>query len=229
MESLSPPQVTKNFVSDDNGEKSCNVSDAVAQEYLYYHKLLSESLQTPDKDQESERIRYSCCDDPRNAVEVAAAAAAATTTSNGLQKNGQRRRQQLSSVVACKHCQRTGDDTSGSQLIGELIDTAAFIGLFLSMGTLVESSQLSTNCSRLQKQGRSVASLTYESHVDVLHTTLDKNAVLFAQSHANAQETPSSTADGNDDDTDETDQCTGIRNVHADNDQHTEASDPDDA
>lgn len=81
----------------------------------------------------------------------------------------------------CKFCKRMcseADATNqhGRDLIDHVFSTAALWGLFASTGTLV-SSQLSTSCPRLQKHGDSLASLSYGSHLDMIHPSFNPEAV----------------------------------------------------
>lgn len=80
----------------------------------------------------------------------------------------------------CKFCKKTASDGDATGHERDSIDhvfaTAALWGLFASTGTLV-GSQLSTTCPRLQKHGDSLASLSYGSHLDMIHPSLNPDAV----------------------------------------------------
>lgn len=82
----------------------------------------------------------------------------------------------------CKFCKKIsseGDTTNQREqdLIDHVFSTAALWGLFASTGTLV-GSQLSTTCPRLQKHGDSLASLSYGSHLDMIHPSINPEAVV---------------------------------------------------
>lgn len=118
------------------------VAETVGKEYEFYHRNLTKAM----KDGKIPVLRRLCADDPRN-----------NNAENAARETN------------CKFCGRKGYGTSKNLSLEQLIDTAAFIGTVVSTGTLV-SSHLSTNCSRLQKQARSLAALSCNSYVDVIHT-----------------------------------------------------------
>lgn len=80
---------------------------------------------------------------------------------------------------ACKFCGKTSSSSKeefDEDLFAHILSSAALYGLILSTGSLT-NSQLSTTCSRLQKNGESKASLTFGSFVDIVHTVLKPEAV----------------------------------------------------
>lgn len=79
----------------------------------------------------------------------------------------------------CKYCKKISFcvDERERDEIDHVFSTAALWGLFASTGTLV-GSQLSTTCPRLQKHGDSLASLSYGSHLDMIHPSFNPEAVV---------------------------------------------------
>ena len=106
------------------------------------------------RDEKIPLLRQLCADDPRN-------------NAGGSQ---------------CECCERKGNGTSKEISLEQLIDTAAFVGLVTSMGTLV-NSHLSTDCSRLQKQAQSLAALSCDSYIDIVHSKFQDAAADFLEEH----------------------------------------------
>lgn len=131
---------------DDGAEPGSDVAEAVGKEYAFIHGLLSKVLKsTTDKKPILKRL---CADDPRNRTP-------------GTEEER----------CTCNSCGRTGVGNSEDISMSQLIDSASLIGLMYSMGTMV-NSYFSTDCSRLQKQGKSSAALSHDSYVDIVHTKL---------------------------------------------------------
>lgn len=55
----------------------------------------------------------------------------------------------------------------------QLVDASAFVATSVSLGTRV-NFHLSTSCSRLQKQAQSLASLSCDSFMDMIHQDIKK-------------------------------------------------------
>ena len=123
------------------------------------YKFFHLNLTRAMKDEKIPVLRRLCADDPRN---------------NDSQES------------KCKCCGREGDGTSKEILLEQLIDTAAFIGTVTSAGTLL-NSHLSTSCSRLQKQAHSLAALSCDSYVDMVHTKIKDTAWDFLDEHQHSR------------------------------------------
>ena len=128
------------------------VAEMVGKEYEFFHRNLSKAL----RDEKIPVLRQLCADDLRN-------------NAGGALKN-------------CECCGRKGIGTSKDISLEQLIDTAAFVGLVTSMGTLV-GSYLSTDCSRLQKQAQSLAALSSDNYVDIVHCKFKDVATDFLEGH----------------------------------------------
>lgn len=126
------------------------VAETVGKEYEFFHKNLSKAM----RDEKIPVLRQLCADDPRNNVG--------------------------GSLKQCECCGRKGFGTSKAISLEQLIDTAAFIGVVTSMGTLVNSS-LSTDCSRLQKQGQSLAALSCDSYIDIAYSKFKDAATDYKE------------------------------------------------
>lgn len=120
------------------------VAETVAKAYEFYRRIISNSM---GEEQKIPILRRLCADDPRNWEDTPAA-------SN-----------------YCKHCGREGKMQSQEIPIEQLIDSAAFIATAASMGTVI-SFHLFTSCSRLQKQAKSLASLSCDSYMDMIHQNI---------------------------------------------------------
>nr|AWQ62039.1 wsv133 [Shrimp white spot syndrome virus] len=73
----------------------------------------------------------------------------------------------------CSFCGRRGTGESNTACLEQLIDVCSFIGTVSSIGTIINSN-LSTSCSRLQKQSDSYAALSHSSFLDVVYPSLKK-------------------------------------------------------
>ena len=73
----------------------------------------------------------------------------------------------------CKHCGREGQMQSQEVPTDQLVDASAFVAASVSLGTIV-NFHLSTSCSRLQKQAQSLASLSCDSFMDMIHQDIKK-------------------------------------------------------
>ena len=87
------------------------------------------------------------------------------------------------SLKYCECCGRQSTGTSKEISLDQLIDSAALVGIINSMGTLVNSN-LSTDCSRLQKQDQSLAALSCNSYIDIVHSEFQVAATNFIVGHA---------------------------------------------
>lgn len=128
------------------------VAETMAKEFAFFHRNLSKAI---IKNKKIPVLRRLCSDDHRN---------------NNKKPN------------VCVYCGRKGEGNSKEISLEQLIDSAAFIGVITSMGTLV-NSHLSTSCSRLQKQGQSLAALSYNSYIDIVHSKLKNIATEFLEEH----------------------------------------------
>lgn len=131
---------------------TATVAETVGKEYEFFHKNLSKAI----RDEKIPILRQLCADDPRN-------------NASGFLKQ-------------CECCGRKGTGTSKEISLEQLIDTAAFVGVVTSMGTLV-NSYLSTDCSRLQKQAQSLAALSCDSYIDIVHSKFQDAATDFLEEH----------------------------------------------
>ena len=126
------------------------VGDSVARELNYFYKTILDSLS--ESENINSKLNWMCCDNKVN------------QDSRG-------------GVYFCKYCRREGrsDDADATDNLDHIISSASLLGLFISTGSLV-GSQLSTNCTRLQKNGESLASLTFGNHLDVIHSIINPEA-----------------------------------------------------
>lgn len=131
---------------------TATVAEMVGKEYEFFHKNLSKAM----LDEKIPVLRQLCADDPRN------------DTSGSLKQ--------------CECCGRKRTGTSKEISLEQLIDTAAFVGVVTSMGTLV-NSYLSTDCARLQKQAQSLAALSCDSYIDIVHSKFKDAAKNFLEEH----------------------------------------------
>lgn len=132
---------------------TATVAETVGKEYKFFHENLSKAM----RDEKIPVLRQLCADDPRN---------------NAIG----------SYVKQCECCGRKGTGTSKEISLEQLIDTAALIGVVTSMGTLVHS-YLATDCSRLQKQAQSLAALSCDSYIDIVHSKLEDTTISFLEEH----------------------------------------------
>ena len=93
-------------------------------------------------------------------------------------------------AYCCKFCRRKGQggDTNADKL-DHIIASASFYGLWISTGSLV-GSQLSTTCPRLQKHGESLASLSFGSYLDVIHSIINPEAMDLIEKQQTTLEGP---------------------------------------
>nr|BDT62703.1 MAG: wsv133-like protein [Metapenaeus ensis nimavirus]GBG35449.1 wsv133-like protein [Metapenaeus ensis nimavirus] len=129
------------------------VAETVAKEFEFYHRTLHCAI----VDKKEPVLRKLCADDRRN--------------KNNKSIQGGREHQ-------CKYCNQEGKGTSEEIDLNQLVTAAAFIGLFTSTGTLV-NSHLSTTSSRLQKQHQSLAALSYDSFIDIVFSKYTDDARDF--------------------------------------------------
>lgn len=96
----------------------------------------------------------------------------------------------------CKYCGEETDDDAKEYDLEQLFTSAAFYGLFLSTGTIA-NSQLTTDCSRLQKQNQSVASLSFDSYLDIIYTKLKEDSISFLENHESNEDVLNKTCPSN--------------------------------
>ena len=89
-------------------------------------------------------------------------------------------------VKRCRFCWLFDDDSpSSSDKLQDLIASAAIVGLVHATGTLV-GTQLTTDCSRIQKRGESMAGLGFDSFVDIVYSSLNEESLTFMDRFLNA-------------------------------------------
>lgn len=120
------------------------------------YEFFHKNLTKAMRDEKIAVLRQLCADDPRN------------NTGGSLKQ--------------CECCGRKGAGTSKEISLEQLIDAAAFVGIVTSMGTLV-NSHLSTDCSRLQKQAQSLAALSSDNYIDIVHSKFKGAAEDFLEEH----------------------------------------------
>nr|AKS10604.1 wsv133-like protein [Metopaulias depressus WSSV-like virus] len=120
------------------------------------YEFFQRNLSNAMKDEKIPVLRQLCADDPRN-------------NAGG-------------SLKQCNCCGRKGTGSSKEISLEQLIDTAAFIGIVSQIGCLVNSN-LSTDCSRLQKQAHSLAALSCDSYIDIVHSKFKDDAANFLEEH----------------------------------------------
>ena len=125
-----------------------DVAEAVGKEFAFFHANLTKAISN-----KIPVLHRLCADDPRNRIVLKSEAMSDAP------------------INLCIACGRKGDGTSDEVPLDQLIDSASLVGLIYSMGTVV-NSHLSTNCSRLQKHGQSLAALSHDSYVDIVHTKI---------------------------------------------------------
>lgn len=143
---------------DNNNDSSFkSVASATLKELNYYYKTLKQCISSQPE------IRKHCYN-------------------NQVNHKGQ--------VLGCSHCQQSYnshlDDEEDSDRTQDILTTAAFYGLILSTGSLTNSNLVSL-CSRLQKHDRSLASLNYDSFVDVVYSDFDPLEVDLLNQHQQQQ------------------------------------------
>ena len=145
--------------------KSPSVAQAVERELGYFYQTLYNAV-----DCNYSYVADSCFSDERNTP----------TTS-----------QTPANVKRCRFCWLFDDNSSSEyedDKLQDLIVSAAIVGLVHATGTLV-GTQLTTDCSRIQKRGESMAGLGFDSFVDVVYSSLNEEFVRFMDRFLNARDT----------------------------------------
>ena len=143
-----------------NKRKETTLGDSVVRELNYYYKTILESIGLSKIP--TSKLSWACCDNRVNQVAQGGA-------------------------YYCKYCQRKGKTDTDADKLDHIISSASLYGLWNSTGSLI-GSQLSTTCPRLQKHGESLASLTFGSHLDVIHTVINPEAMDLIEQQKKALE-----------------------------------------
>lgn len=134
-------------------QKIVTVGDSSSRELNYFYKNIIAGVSYDG----GSHLAWACCDNAFNQEDAG----------GGLKR--------------CKFCKKKSSSGNASaqrerDSIDNLFATAAFWGLLTSTGTLA-AAQLSTSCPRLQKHSDSLASLSYGSHLDMIHPSLNPEVV----------------------------------------------------
>ena len=126
----------------ENKREMVTVGDSVARELNYYYKTILDSISVSENT--TSKLSWACCDNKIN----------------------------QDAAYCCKYCLRKGrNDNANADKLDHIISSASLYGFMISTGSLVRS-QVSTTCSRLQKNGESLAALTFGSYLNVIHSII---------------------------------------------------------
>lgn len=146
----------------DNKRQMVTVGDSVARELNYYYKTILDSISVSENP--TSKLSWACCDNKVN-------------------------QDARGGAYYCKYCRRKGRSDADADKLDHIISSASLYGLWTSTGSLV-GSQLSTTCPRLQKHGESLASLTFGSYLDVIHSVINPEAMDLIEQQKKALEGP---------------------------------------
>lgn len=139
------------------------ISDSVARELNYYYKTIRDSISVSENT--ISNLSWECCGNKVNQDDQGGS-------------------------YCCKYCRRKGKGHADAMdKLDHIISSASLYGLWISTGSLV-GSQLSTTCPRLQKNGESLASLTFGSYLDVTHSVINPEAMDLIEQQKKALEGP---------------------------------------
>lgn len=139
------------------------VAETVVKAYEFYRRAISNSM---GGSQKIPILRLLCADYPRNWGEDVA-------------EGGGVGGEAASTGLCCKYCGQGGKMQSREVSVEQLIDSAAFIATAVSMVSIV-NFHLSTSCSGLQKQSQSLASLSCDSYMDIIHLNIKQSMPAVA-------------------------------------------------
>lgn len=146
----------------DNKRQIVTVGDSVTRELNYYYKTILDSIGVSENT--TSKLSWACCDNKVN-------------------------QDARGGAYCCKYCRRKGRSDADADKLDHIISSASLYGLWISTGSLV-GSQLSTTCPRLQKNGESLASLTFGSYLDVTHSIINPEAMDLIEQQKKALEGP---------------------------------------